>query len=93
MKHTPWIYKAFPMDMIENAAGDIICENLSYGRRGMSDEQHANARLIASAPALLAALKALHQANAETFDGLPTYDALWDAAAKAIQHAEGGTTS
>ena len=52
-------------------------------------EAEANARLIASAPALLAALKALHQANAETFEGLPNYDALWDAAAKAIAQAEG----
>ena len=42
-------------------------------------------------PALLAALKALHQANAETFEGLPNYDALWDAAANAIALAEGST--
>ena len=76
---------------IVTAHGGRIMANVNIETGNAIDQANAAhiVHCVNTYPALLAALKALHQANAETFEGLPNYDALWDAAAKAIAQAEG----
>lgn len=79
IKHTPGPWIATRCDdgtMMVHTEGDIVAGIVAFGDRGALDE--ANARLIATAPDLLEALKAAremleryeHAATGETFNDL-----------------------
>lgn len=97
-KHTPgpWEFKPIPADYAfrapDNDDAMILSPNgvcpgtvWSYGEEGV-----ANARLIAAAPELYAALKALYENLGETDEeGLIGHSPLMDAAYKALEKARG----
>lgn len=92
-KHTPgpWAYHNTPTPFIHVAAGGLpICQIYTSTAHGQSmGEQFANARLIASAPELLEALKACNEA----MNYMSEYDipiTLPGQVKAAIAKAEGG---
>lgn len=82
-QHTPGPWTRNRHDDIHDANGDLVC-----GACGPeAADQEANARLIAAAPDLLAALSAafIHERPSSP----ATKPAWWDLAAAAIAKAEG----
>ena len=91
--------------MIWDATGNIVVaaalserdENYTVGS-GVTfdgDEFHANTRLLAAAPELLAALESIHEELTDRYDGAPDSKTLWmgrhiDAISSAIAKAKGG---
>ena len=90
-KHTPgpWVWngKDMPFADIEDARGNVIAgmnESVRHDAQQARAEERANARLIAAAPELLAALRMVI-----AHDGRLT-GADWDTIRAAVDKAEGG---
>jgi hypothetical protein len=86
-KHTPGPWKVIqagdpfnvPRIIAERGGVAVVCVNRYMGEKGPSAEESANARLIAAAPDLLAALKiAYFELNAiHARDGVPYTSDGW----------------
>jgi hypothetical protein len=104
--HTPgpWQFQANSTDTALLIEGDVLVASMSWHsssrqRHPLRSESQANARLIAAAPELLAALQALHRmcrdCDLETQAQRPTeqqYNDAMDAAEAAIAKAAGAAS-
>lgn len=101
MKHTPGPWEATGTEIVHAETGNHLATVVRYGVTVgecpyMGSTPFANARLIAAAPDLLAALEAL-TATARTFRNVPKDEQYWgsiddealDAAFEAIRKAKG----
>ena len=67
MQHTQGFWHLIDQTEIRNASGCTVCVTSDYRVPGREQEAIADARLIAAAPDLLAALQTI--ADSEPFDG------------------------
>lgn len=67
MQHTPGPWHLIDQTEIRNASGCTVCVTSEYRVSGREQEAIADARIIAAAPDLLAALQTI--ADSEPFDG------------------------